>query len=100
VPDGDIVHSKLRRLYQKPYKWLCEGTPQISDGRQTWHLNQPSLFRPLHLDCYAVFSSAFPAKFPFRLLDWYVVDAGKSTHHQTVFSELPVFVAIGSIPET
>ncbi|PSN18477.1 hypothetical protein C7271_12335 [filamentous cyanobacterium CCP5] len=24
--DGDIVHSRLRRLYQKPYKWLCEGT--------------------------------------------------------------------------
>lgn len=26
MPDGDIFHSKLRRLYQKPYKWLCEGT--------------------------------------------------------------------------
>lgn len=26
MPDGDIVHSSLRRLYQKPYKWLCEGT--------------------------------------------------------------------------
>ena len=25
MPDGDIVHNKLRRLYQKPYKWLCEG---------------------------------------------------------------------------
>lgn len=25
MPDGDIVHSRLRRLYQKPYKWLCEG---------------------------------------------------------------------------
>ncbi|WNZ44462.1 hypothetical protein Q2T42_21925 [Leptolyngbya boryana CZ1] len=25
MPDGDIVHSKLRKLYQKPYKWLCEG---------------------------------------------------------------------------
>jgi hypothetical protein len=25
MPDGDIVHDKLRRLYQKPYKWLCEG---------------------------------------------------------------------------
>ncbi|GFE72040.1 hypothetical protein [Chroococcus sp. FPU101] len=25
MPDGDIVHSGLRRLYQKPYKWLCEG---------------------------------------------------------------------------
>lgn len=23
--DGDIVHDRLRRLYQKPYKWLCEG---------------------------------------------------------------------------
>ncbi|NJK29340.1 MAG: hypothetical protein HC940_03880 [Acaryochloris sp. SU_5_25] len=26
MPDGDIVHSRLRRLYQKPYRWLCEGT--------------------------------------------------------------------------
>jgi hypothetical protein len=26
MPDGDIVHRRLRRLYQKPYKWLCEGT--------------------------------------------------------------------------
>lgn len=25
MPDGDIVHSGLRRLYQKPYQWLCEG---------------------------------------------------------------------------
>jgi hypothetical protein len=25
MPDGDIVHDRLRRLYQKPYKWLCEG---------------------------------------------------------------------------
>lgn len=25
MPDGDIVHSKLKRLYRKPYKWLCEG---------------------------------------------------------------------------
>lgn len=24
MPDGDIVHSQLRLLYQKPYKWLCE----------------------------------------------------------------------------
>jgi hypothetical protein len=26
MPDGDIVHNRLRRLYQKPYKWLCEGS--------------------------------------------------------------------------
>jgi hypothetical protein len=26
MPDGDIVHNTLGRLYQKPYKWLCEGT--------------------------------------------------------------------------
>ncbi|MBW4552634.1 MAG: hypothetical protein KME35_16225 [Aphanocapsa sp. GSE-SYN-MK-11-07L] len=26
MTDGDIVHSRLRRLYQKPYGWLCEGT--------------------------------------------------------------------------
>ena len=25
MPDGDIVHNGLRRLYHKPYKWLCEG---------------------------------------------------------------------------
>jgi len=25
MPDGDIVHKGLRGLYQKPYKWLCEG---------------------------------------------------------------------------
>jgi len=25
MPDGDIVHNRLRRFYQKPYKWLCEG---------------------------------------------------------------------------
>jgi len=25
MPDGDRVHSHLGGLYQKPYKWLCEG---------------------------------------------------------------------------
>ena len=25
MPDGDIVHDRLRRLYHKPYKWLCQG---------------------------------------------------------------------------
>jgi hypothetical protein len=25
MPDGDIVHGKLKRLYRKPYQWLCEG---------------------------------------------------------------------------
>ncbi|MEM6840109.1 MAG: hypothetical protein AAF609_25160, partial [Cyanobacteria bacterium P01_C01_bin.120] len=25
MPDGDIVHRGLRRLYQKPYRQLCEG---------------------------------------------------------------------------
>lgn len=25
MPDGDIVHGKLPGLYQKPYKWICEG---------------------------------------------------------------------------
>ncbi|XGV86903.1 MAG: hypothetical protein ACAF42_15365 [Limnothrix sp. BL-A-16] len=25
MPDGDIVHNRLRTLYQRPYKWLCEG---------------------------------------------------------------------------
>jgi len=25
MPDGDIVHDRLRRLYHEPYKWLCQG---------------------------------------------------------------------------
>lgn len=25
MPDGDIIHSRLGRLYQKPYQQLCEG---------------------------------------------------------------------------
>lgn len=25
MTDGDIVHGRLNRLYQKPYQWLCEG---------------------------------------------------------------------------
>lgn len=25
MADGDIVHGRLRKLYQKPYKWLCGG---------------------------------------------------------------------------
>ncbi|MBE9011039.1 hypothetical protein IQ250_12560 [Pseudanabaenaceae cyanobacterium LEGE 13415] len=25
MPDGDVVHNKLTKPYQKPYKWLCEG---------------------------------------------------------------------------
>ncbi len=25
MADGDIVHDRLSRLYQKPYKWLCQG---------------------------------------------------------------------------
>jgi len=25
MPDGDRIHSRLTRLYKKPYKWLCEG---------------------------------------------------------------------------
>jgi len=31
MPDGDIVHSKLSGLYQKPYKWLCEGKANSSE---------------------------------------------------------------------
>lgn len=31
MPDGDIVHSRLRRLFQKPYKWLCEGAATSDD---------------------------------------------------------------------
>lgn len=25
MPDGDLVHSQLSRIYQKPYQMLCEG---------------------------------------------------------------------------
>lgn len=31
MPDGDIVHDQLAWRYQKPYKWLCEGTASISE---------------------------------------------------------------------
>ncbi len=31
MPDGDIIHNKLRRLYQKPYKLLCEGKAPSDD---------------------------------------------------------------------
>ncbi|MEG4281562.1 hypothetical protein QUB68_00420 [Microcoleus sp. A006_D1] len=31
MPDGDIVHSQLSGLYQKPYKWLCEGKANSSE---------------------------------------------------------------------
>jgi len=31
MPDGDIVHSRLRRLYQKPYQQLCEGKASSDD---------------------------------------------------------------------
>jgi hypothetical protein len=32
MPDGDIVHSQLSGLYQKPYKWLCEGKANNSEN--------------------------------------------------------------------
>ncbi|MDY6783696.1 MAG: hypothetical protein SW833_14335 [Cyanobacteriota bacterium] len=31
MPDGDIVHDRLGQLYQKPYKWLCEGKASIGE---------------------------------------------------------------------
>ncbi len=31
MPDGDIIHNKLARLYQKPYKFLCEGKASASE---------------------------------------------------------------------
>lgn len=34
MPDGDIVHSQLSGLYQKPYKWLCEGKANSSECAQ------------------------------------------------------------------
>jgi hypothetical protein len=44
-------------------------------------------------------SGAFPAKLSFRFLNWHIIDAGKSPHHQTIFGKFPVFIAIGAIPE-
>ncbi len=35
MPDGDIVHNRLRRLYQKPYKWLCEGKATSDECART-----------------------------------------------------------------
>jgi hypothetical protein len=34
MPDGDVVHDRLRRLYRKPYKWLCEGKATNDDCAQ------------------------------------------------------------------
>lgn len=34
MPDGDIVHDRLRLLYQKPYKWLCEGKATTDECAQ------------------------------------------------------------------
>ncbi|MEG4005085.1 hypothetical protein QUA41_03120 [Microcoleus sp. Pol11C1] len=34
MPDGDIIHSQLSGLYQKPYKWLCEGKANSSECAQ------------------------------------------------------------------
>lgn len=31
MPDGDIVHSKLPRIYQKLYRWLCEGKANTTE---------------------------------------------------------------------
>ncbi|MCP2727882.1 hypothetical protein NJ959_05240 [Symplocastrum sp. BBK-W-15] len=31
MPDGDIVHNRLRWGYQKPYKSLCEGKASTSE---------------------------------------------------------------------
>jgi hypothetical protein len=31
MADGDIIHSRLRGIYQKPYKWLCEGKATIDE---------------------------------------------------------------------
>ncbi len=39
-----------------------------------------------------------PVKFPLRLADWHIVDAGKSTLHQSLRIELPVFVSIRPKP--
>jgi hypothetical protein len=31
MADGDVVHSGLKRLYQKPYEWICEGKASNED---------------------------------------------------------------------
>ncbi len=31
MPDGDIVHKRLGRLYQESYKWLCEGKASLGE---------------------------------------------------------------------
>jgi len=31
VPDGDILHGSLGRLYRKSYEWLCEGKASFSE---------------------------------------------------------------------
>lgn len=31
MPDGDIVHSKLPRIYQKLYRWLCQGKANTTE---------------------------------------------------------------------
>lgn len=36
MPDGDKVHDKLLRHYQKPYKYLCEG--KASPQESAWEL--------------------------------------------------------------
>ena len=43
MPDGDIVHVKLPRRYQKSYKQLCEG--QYGDAELT-----RAVLRPLKQD--------------------------------------------------
>ncbi|WP_299490094.1 hypothetical protein [Acaryochloris sp. IP29b_bin.137] len=35
MPDGDIVHSGLGRLYKKPYEWLCEGKATSEECART-----------------------------------------------------------------
>ena len=31
MADGDIIHSRLGGIYQKPYKLLCEGKATIDE---------------------------------------------------------------------
>lgn len=31
MPDGDIIHDSLPRIYQRPYRWLCEGKKDDAD---------------------------------------------------------------------
>jgi hypothetical protein len=46
MPDGDIVRTKLRKLYFKPYKQICEGVASIEECS---HLTLDALLRDIKI---------------------------------------------------